>query len=69
MKVTETEQKLINLMKELNFSKEAWLIGGTNLETEEQQQQMIDYLIEYKNIMTEHQAIQHLRKIIKNYFF
>ena len=36
---------------------------ANNLETNQEYQEMIDYLIRYQNIMTEHQAIQHLEKI------
>ena len=42
----------------------AKLIANT-LETNQEYQEMTDYLIRYQNIMTEHQAIQHLQKMIR----
>ena len=38
---------------------------ANNLETNQEYQEMTDYLIRYQNIMTEHQAIQHLEKMVR----
>ena len=38
---------------------------ANNLETNQEYQEMTDYLISYQNIMAEHQAIQHLEKMVR----
>lgn len=66
IEITETVEKLLQLMHQIGLAKETALIIGTNLKTEEQQKKMINYLLEYKDIMTDHQAIQHCKKILLN---
>ena len=64
IEITPTVDKLIELMKKAQFSTETALLIGTNLKTEDQQKEMIAYLEKYKDIMTDHQAIQHLKKML-----
>ena len=65
IEVTETVEKLIQMMEICKLKKETALIIGTNLPTEEQQMEMINYLKRYQKIMTDHQALQHLQKILE----
>lgn len=64
----EISQELRNLKKasiKANLTLDTALLIANNLETNQEYQKMADYLIRYQNIMTEHQAIQHLQKMIR----
>ena len=64
----EISQELRNLKKasiKANLTLDTALLIANNLETNQEYQEMTDYLIRYQNIMTEHQAIQHLQKMIR----
>ena len=64
MAVTETLRTLKKTMLKVNLSLKTAEIIVSNLRTQEQQQEMIDYLMKWEDIITDHQAIQHINKII-----
>ena len=64
MAITETLRNLKKTMLKVNLSLSAAEIIVSNLRTIEQQQEMINYLLEWEDIITDHQAIQHINKIL-----
>ena len=66
MKPTETQKKLIHTMKETGISMETAMKILIALPEKEQQMQMIEYLIKWKDIMTDHQAKQEAARLMKN---
>lgn len=57
------KEKLISLMQETKMDNNTILGAMDLLKTEEQMQQTIDYIIEYKDIITNHQLRQFLIKL------
>lgn len=62
--LTEFETEMIYTMKDLNLSLETIQMVLNHLEKQEDQQEMMDYIIHYKDIITDHQTIQHLNKMV-----
>lgn len=64
MAISRTLKELKKAMIKANISLNTALMITTYLQTEEQRREMIKYLTQMKNIMTDHQAIQHIEKIL-----
>lgn len=64
MAISRTLKELKKAMIKANISLNTALMITTYLQTEEQRREMINYLTQMKNIMTDHQAIQHIEKIL-----
>lgn len=64
MAISRTLKELKKAMIKANISLNTALMITTYLQTEEQRREMIKYLTQMKDIMTEHQAIQHIEKIL-----
>ena len=59
-----TSEKLIEKMYKLGLSKRTATAVMNMLKTEEQLQEMMDYIIKNEDIITDHQTLQHLAKIL-----
>lgn len=64
MDILTIQRKLVKMMHGLNLPYEMATITLNMLKTEEQLQEMIDYILENKDIITDHQTLQHLAKIL-----
>lgn len=64
MAISRTLKELKKAMIKANISLNTALMITTYLQTEEQRREMINYLTQMKDIMTDHQAIQHIEKIL-----
>ena len=64
MKEMKTLKLLMKTMRKFKISKETALIISKNLTTKKQQQEMIDYINKWSDIITDHQALQHAIKIV-----
>ena len=65
MKISQELRNLKKASIKANLTLDTALLIANNLETNQEYQEMTDYLIRYQNIMTEHQAIQHLEKMVR----
>lgn len=65
MKIPRKLKILTKVMIKVGITLDTAKLIANNLETNQEYQEMTDYLIRYQNIMTEHQAIQHLQKMIR----
>ena len=65
MEIPQKLRILTKTMKRVGITLDTAKLIANNLETNQEYQEMIDYLIRYQNIMTEHQAIQHLEKMVR----
>ena len=64
MEILAIQRKLAEMMHNLNLSYEVATITLNMLKTEEQLQEMMDYIIKNEDIITDHQTLQHLAKIL-----
>lgn len=64
MEILTISEKLIVKMYKLGLSKRTATAVMNMLKTEEQLQEMMDYIIENEDIITDHQTLQHLAKIL-----
>ena len=64
MAISETLKELKKTMIKINLSLNTAEVIVSNLRTEEQQKEMINYLLKWEDIITDHQAIQHINKIL-----
>lgn len=65
MEIPRKLKILTKVMIKVGITLDTAKLIANNLETNQEYQEMTDYLIRYQNIMTEHQAIQHLQKMIR----
>ena len=63
MEMVAIQRKLAEMMHNLNLLYEGATITLNMLKTEEQLQEMMDYIIKNEDIITDHQTLQHLAKI------
>ena len=64
MKIPQKLKILTKTMKRLGITLDTALLIANNLKTNEEYQEMTDYLIYYQDIITDHQAIQQLQEMI-----
>lgn len=64
MKISQELRNLKKASIKANLTLDTALLIANNLKTNEEYQEMADYLIRYQKIMTEHQAIQQLQEMI-----
>ena len=65
MKIPRKLKILTKVMIKVGITLDTAKLIANNLETNQEYQEMTDYLIRYQNIITDHQAIQHLEKIVR----
>ena len=65
MKISQELRNLKKASIKANLTLDTALLIANNLETNQEYQEMTDYLIRYQDIITDHQAIQHLEKMVR----
>ena len=65
MKISQELRNLKKASIKANLTLDTALLIANNLETNQEYQEMTDYLIRYQDIITDHHAIQHLEKMVR----